>query len=90
MLFGKVIGSVSPGIVYEGLEKVPLLWIEPLTDDLKPTGKSPVVAADSTKQAGQGQYVYYEGGREAALTLDITFVPVDHAIVGIIDGIGRQ
>jgi ethanolamine utilization protein EutN len=29
--------------------------------------------------------VYYEGGREAALALDPWFVPIDHAIVGIVD-----
>jgi microcompartment protein CcmK/EutM len=29
--------------------------------------------------------VYYEGGREAAMALRETFVPVDHAIIGIVD-----
>ncbi len=90
MLFGKVKGTVSPGIVYEGLEKVPLLWVEPMTDNLEPTGKPPIVAADATKQAGPDQLVYYEGGREAALALDITFVPVDHAIIGIIDNVNQE
>jgi microcompartment protein CcmK/EutM len=35
--------------------------------------------------AGPGELVYYEGGREAAMALRETFVPVDHAIVGIVD-----
>jgi microcompartment protein CcmK/EutM len=37
--------------------------------------------------------VYYESGREAALALEPAFVPVDHAIVGIVDGLhvpGRE
>jgi ethanolamine utilization protein EutN len=37
--------------------------------------------------AGPGELVYYEGGREAAMTLRETFVPVDHAIVGIVDDV---
>jgi ethanolamine utilization protein EutN len=34
--------------------------------------------------------IYYEGGREAALALDPWFVPVDHTIVGIVDGVHRS
>ena len=90
MLFGKIIGRLTPAIVYEGLEQVPLLWLEPLTKNLKPSGKTAIVVADSTKQAGIGQYVYYIGGRDAALTLEKTFVPVDHAISGIIDDINLE
>jgi ethanolamine utilization protein EutN len=37
--------------------------------------------------AGEGELVAYEGGREAALLLDPWFVPVDHAIVGIVDAL---
>ena len=37
--------------------------------------------------AGPDELVYYEGGREAAMTLRETFVPVDHAIVGIVDDV---
>ncbi|NIW79895.1 MAG: ethanolamine utilization protein EutN, partial [Calditrichae bacterium] len=48
----------------------------------KPKGK-PLIAADSTRMAGPGELIYYEGGREAALALDPWFVPVDHTIVGI-------
>ncbi|HDL77817.1 MAG TPA: hypothetical protein ENG36_03520, partial [Lentisphaerae bacterium] len=44
------------------------------------------VAADATRMAGPGEVVFYEGGREAALALDPWFVPVDHAVVGIVDG----
>jgi ethanolamine utilization protein EutN len=37
--------------------------------------------------AGVGEFVYYEGGREAAMALDPWFVPVDHAIIGIVDAL---
>jgi ethanolamine utilization protein EutN len=35
--------------------------------------------------AGPGELIYYESGREAALALDPWFVPVDHAVIGIVD-----
>ncbi len=84
MLLGRVIGTVVPCVVYEGLETVPMLWVQPLDKNSKPKG-NPLVAADSTRMAGPGELVYYEGGREAAMLLDPWFVPVDHAIVGIVD-----
>ena len=77
-------GKVVSGVTYKGLETVPMLWIQPLDKTGKPKG-SPIVAADSTRMAGPGETVYYEGGREAAMTLDPSFVPVDHAVVGIVD-----
>ncbi|MFH0882459.1 MAG: EutN/CcmL family microcompartment protein [bacterium] len=86
MLLGKVIGTVTPCVVYEGLESVPLLLIQPLDKLQQPEG-SPLVAADSTRMAGPGELIYFEGGREAALFLDPWFVPVDHTIVGIVDGV---
>ena len=84
MLLGKVIGTVVPALVYQGLEGVPMLWIQPLDKHAKAKGK-PLVAADPTRMAGTGELVYYEGGREAALLLEPWFVPVDHAVVGIVD-----
>jgi len=36
-------------------------------------------------QAGPGDLVYLVGNREAALALPKTFVPVDAAVVGIVD-----
>jgi ethanolamine utilization protein EutN len=88
MLLGRVIGSVVPGFVYEGLEGVPLLFLQPLGPSAEPEGRA-LVAADATRMAGPGELVYYEGGREAALALDPWFVPVDHAIIGIVDGLHR-
>ena len=84
MLLGKVIGTLTPCLVYEGLEGVPMLWIQPLDKQGKEKG-DPLVAADSTRMAGPGELIYYEAAREASLALDPWFVPIDHAIVGIVD-----
>ncbi len=86
MLLGKVIGTVVSTQVYKGLEGVPMLLVQPLAKDGAEKG-SPVVCADGTRMAGPGELVYYEGGREAAMTLNPWFVPVDHAIIGIVDGV---
>jgi ethanolamine utilization protein EutN len=84
VLLGKVIGTLVACEVYDGLRGVPMLVVQPLTKACVPKGE-PIICADSTLMAGPGELVYYEGGREAAMTLRETFVPVDHAIVGIVD-----
>ncbi len=86
MLIGKVIGTVVATEIYEGMTGVPLLLVQPLAKDGTKKGNA-VVCADGTRMAGPGELVYYEGGREAAMTLNPSFVPVDHAIVGIVDGV---
>jgi ethanolamine utilization protein EutN len=84
MLLGRVLGTVTPCVIYQGMDGVPLLIIQPLSKQKQPKG-SPLVAADSTRMAGPSELIYYEGGREAALALDPWFVPVDHTIIGIVD-----
>jgi ethanolamine utilization protein EutN len=86
MLLGRVIGQVVPSEIYKGLEGVPMLLVQPLDKTLKPKGRA-IVAADATRTAGEGDLISYEGGREAAMALEITFVPVDHAIIAIVDGV---
>jgi len=89
MHIGRVIGTLVPSVVYEGLEGVPLLWVQPLDKHEKKSEK-PIVCADSTRMAGPGELIAYESSREAALTLDPSFVPVDHAIIAIIDRIDLE
>ena len=84
MHLARVIGTVVATQKYEGLEGVKLLLIQPLDKQQQPAGQ-PLVAADSTAQAGPGELVFFIASREAALTLPVTFVPVDHAVVGIVD-----
>lgn len=86
MHLGRVIGTVVNCVTYKGLEGVPMLVVQPLDKHQKESG-SPIVCCDATKMAGPGELIYYEGGREAAMCLETTFVPVDHSIVGIVDGV---
>jgi ethanolamine utilization protein EutN len=86
MQLGRVIGSLVPATLVEGLTGVPMLWVQPLTRAGAPAGHA-IVCADSTRMAGPGELIYYESSREAALTLDPWFVPIDDAIVGIVDGV---
>jgi len=86
MLLGRVIGQVVCCIITPGLQGVPMLIVQPLDKKLQPKGKA-IVAADATRMAGVGELVSYEGGREAAMALDETFVPVDHAIIALVDGV---
>jgi microcompartment protein CcmK/EutM len=79
---GTLVASVKAG----GLEGVKFLIVQPLSRELQPAG-SPVVAADAVHMAGPGELVYIVGAREAAQALPNTFVPVDHAIVGIVDAV---
>jgi microcompartment protein CcmK/EutM len=54
VLLGRVIGTVVPAVITDGLAGTSLLWVQPL---------------------------------DAALSLDPWFVPVDHAIIGLVDEI---
>ncbi len=81
-----MIGTVVPAVVVEGLAGTPMLWVQPLDRHCEPEGK-PIVCADGTRMAGPGETVYWVESREASLTLDPWFVPVDHAIVGLVDDI---
>lgn len=84
MQLGRVIGTLVATRKAEGLEGVKFLVVQLLDKNRKPVG-DPVVAADGTAQAGPGELVFVIASREAALALPVVFVPVDHAIVGIVD-----
>ena len=86
MQLGRVIGTVVPAVIVPGLSGTPLLWVQPLDRARQPTGEA-MVCADGTRMAGPGEEVYWVESREAALTLDPSFVPVDHAIVGLVDDV---
>ena len=86
MHFGRVIGTVVATTVCSGLEGVKLLIVQPLDRNLETDGE-PVVAADGVAMAGPGELVYMVASREASLALPVSFVPVDHAIVGLVDAV---
>jgi len=84
MQFARVIGTLVATQKAMGLEGVKFLVVQPLDKHQQPVGE-PVIAADGTAQAGPGELVFIIASREAALALPEPFVPVDHAIVGIVD-----
>jgi ethanolamine utilization protein EutN len=86
MQLARVIGTVVATVKTPGLEGVKLLVIQPLDRKLRPTGGQ-LVAADAVHMAGPGELVYFVAAREAAQAMPNTFVPVDHAIVGIVDAV---
>ncbi len=84
MKLGRVIGTVVATTQVEGLEGVKFLLVQPLDKTRKPSGQA-IVAADGVAMAGPDDLVYYVSSREASLALPNTFVPVDDAIVGLVD-----
>jgi ethanolamine utilization protein EutN len=85
MYLGIVKGTVVAERKAAGLEGVKLLLVQPV--DERGAAVGDVQAAVDTVQAGDGDLVYLVGSREAALACTPWFVPVDAAIVGIVDGI---
>lgn len=86
MQLGRVIGTVVASVKAAGLEGVRFLLVQPLDRHRRPRGRA-VVAADGVRMAGPGELVYVVGAREASQALPETFVPVDHAVVGIVDAV---
>jgi ethanolamine utilization protein EutN len=84
MQLGRVLGSVVATEKVDGLEGVRFLIVQPLDKRQKPEGTT-MVAADAVSMAGPDELVYFVSSREAAEALEERFVPVDHAIVGIVD-----
>ena len=84
MQFARVIGTLVATQKADGLEGVKFLIVQPLDKHCQPVGE-PQVAADGTAQAGPGELVFVIYSREAALALPEWFVPVDLAIIGIVD-----
>lgn len=84
MLFGRVHGTAICTVKYTGTEGLKLLIVQPLNKQLEPVGALQVAA--DVVQAGIGDLCVMVRSREAALAMpEITFVPVDLALVGIVD-----
>jgi len=84
MLFGRVHGTAVCTIKYKGTEGIKLLIVQPLNKELEPVG--PLQVAADVVQAGIGDLCVMVRSREAALSMpEITFVPVDLALIGIVD-----
>ena len=83
MQLARVIGTVVANHKVEDLDGIKLLVIDLLDHDLIPVGEYQV--AVDTCMAGPGDIVHTATSREASLALERWFVPVDSAIVGIVD-----
>lgn len=83
MKIGKVIGNVVSTQKDATFEGVKLLLVQPVDETYKEYG-DPLIACDVV-QAGVGDYVLFEGGREAALAMEDWYNPSDAAVMAIID-----
>ena len=84
MLFGRVKGTAICTLKYQDLEGLKLLIVQPLDKHLNPVGALQV--AVDVVQAGIDDLCVMVRSREAALAMpDVKFVPVDLALVGIVD-----
>jgi microcompartment protein CcmK/EutM len=83
MLLGKIVGTAVATIKTPELTGVKLLVVQPLNKFLEPIGNLQV--AVDVAQAGVGDTVFMVRAREAALALEIKFVPVDLTALGVID-----
>ncbi len=86
MKLGLVRGAVVATVKTPAMDGMKLLVVQPLNTAQEPDGDV-VVAADAVFQAGRGDLVYFVASREAAEAMEPQFVPVDHAIVGIVDAV---
>ncbi len=84
MLLGIVKGRAISTLKYQGVEGLRLLIVQPVNRKLEPIGS--VQVAVDVVQAGTGDLCVMVRSREAALAMpEIKFVPVDLALVGIVD-----
>jgi ethanolamine utilization protein EutN len=89
MLLGRVHGTAICTVKYPGMEGLKLLVVQPLNRKLEPVGGLQV--AVDVVQAGPGDLCVMVRSREAALAMpEVKFVPVDLALVGIVDELQVQ
>lgn len=83
MYLARVTGRVVATHKYDGLVGVPLQWIQPLDEHGRDMGAQ--LVACTAISSGPGDLVHFVDGREAALALRETFVPVDATIIGFVE-----
>lgn len=89
MELAKVIGNLISTQKVSSLEGVKFMIVQPLNENLESVGEA-AIATDATHQAGIGELVFIESGREAAMALPQVFNPSDLSIIGIVDDVYRQ
>lgn len=89
MLLGRVHGTAVCTVKVAGTEGLKLLVVQPVNRKLEPIGALQV--AVDVVQAGAGDLCVMVRSREAALAMpEVKFVPVDLALVGIVDELTVQ
>jgi ethanolamine utilization protein EutN len=86
MDLAKVIGTVVATRKDPSLAGTRLLVIQPLDENQNPIS-DPLVAVDTLNDAGVGEIVYIVTGGDAVSVIPGKRMPVDVAIVGIVDSL---
>jgi len=86
MKFARVIGNLVATRKTDGLDGVKFLIVQPLDAQRQPQGEV-YVAVDATQQAGMDELVFVIASKEASFALPVEYVPVDAAVVGIVDDV---
>ena len=87
MYTAEVVGSVVSSVKDAGLIGIKLLLVQVIENGKR--GRI-LVAGDQTRQAGNGDFVYLIGSKEASLIFRKGLVPTDAAIVGFIDQLNEN
>lgn len=86
MDLAKVIGTVVATRKDPSLEGTRLLVVQPLDEKQEPIS-DPLVAVDTLNDAGVGEIVYIVTGGDAVSVIPGKRMPVDVAVVGIVDSL---
>ena len=86
MDLAKVIGTVVATRKDPSLAGTRLLVVQPLDEKQSPIS-DPIVAVDTLNDAGVGEIVYIVTGGDAVSVIPGKRMPVDVAIVGIVDSL---
>ncbi len=88
MQIARVIGNVVATRKVDKIMRYKLMVVEPIDLAGKPSGKH-IVAVDAV-QAGPGEIVFLVEGSSARMAVPEKDVPIDTAIIAIIDSIERD
>ena len=83
MKLGRIVGTVWATRKYPTLEGQKLLVVDPLNRNMEVSGGR--LCAVDTVGAGAGELIFFVTSKEAAIPFGGELIPVDAAIVGIVD-----
>ncbi len=90
MDLARVIGSITATAKDPALVGSKICVLQPLDAELRPV-RAPLIATDSTGLRGDGELVYFVESGDAVMTGlgEDPKLPVDAAVVGIVDDMGK-